>query len=148
MSHWWSCCGSICGCSGTVPDEIQIDITGIIDDVCTDCDEEISGSFVATKTYESEFLCEWRYYYTGSPCNMHHIRMGTVATGTYVQLYVQIWFGTLRPTYWRWLKNLTGESINCAGLSGEVLGWYPIAWPPVYLRCDYDGTFECKVTAL
>ena len=94
MPGYNPCCPSpqeCLGCAGDVPQEIQVDLTGIADDACSLCGL-LNGTFVCA--FDGEWppsessMCTWRYVGdVGGPCDVDEHECGFLAT---VDLHVTI----------------------------------------------------------
>lgn len=97
-----NCCVSCGGCIGDHPNQIQVDISGVVDDNCADCDTEVNGSYVTDFLQEVGNSCTWQYTSDDAPCG-----------ATLVTVTVWVWAG---GEVWAWYS-----------LAGGLVSYY-IAW--------------------
>ncbi len=159
---WFPCCvgtgtGTVCVCDdcGTanlVPDEWQVVMSGIVDDVCSDCDSGLDGTgfndtFVLGNCQIGAFdVCLWYYELPSTTCQADYVLL-TLKENTPGNWFFAVWAAdSLAPSNpankeFSFSKNYAARP-DCGGLSGESLS--PDLSPT---QCDISSA-TCLVTAL
>ena len=140
------CCAAVnpgCGCADQ-PTSWTVTITGMTDDLCTDCNESTNGTF--SLSFVSS--CLWRY--TLSPF------CGGVATAK-LELLITDLVGSFRvDVFWTlaggfgagvytWQKTVAGS--NCM-LSATDVPWLSESEDPLSNFCTAGAGTTCTVTAV
>ena len=88
---WYPCCGGggeCPHCSGNAPLELQVDIAGLADGAtCTECDENMNGTFVLSYVGEISNQCCWDYE-GGDFCSWDRLRCCVIDSGGTLTLSV------------------------------------------------------------
>lgn len=151
--HEDCCCGDIeCAlCSSTPPDQFQVDIAGVVDNACPDC-EFFNDTWILTNTIRGGSCsavgegCFWWYKFPSATCTAVGIYLFIAQDATPVTpYYLGVVVTTLDADCGGIVFNFTKRSaakFDCANLSG-----YDVPWDYTFTQCD-ASLATCAVTAL
>ena len=144
------CCGPVCTRCDGAPEQFQIDITGVVDAACTNC-EFCNNTFIVDYTGEA-FFCNWEYIDSGADllCGGTNTNPTKVTVqqffnaGVYeTEVAVAAWnsFLTNYGDKIQWKYNHGATKPDCTAISGLNIPFL------VNFGCE-GGSSTCTLTAL
>ncbi len=148
------CCGGCTGClSATVPESMQIDITGVDTVQCGSNCSSFNGTFILTRTnfltyftVDTPGFCSW-YYPFPSPigCSPSGNFLGLTMSVSAIDCRVAANFdGSLALMFPGWASTASGYR-DCASFASFSLNWFS---PGPGTGGCYTNASSCLVTAL
>jgi len=139
------CCGGGSDClrceSGTAPQQIEVVITGVTNNFCSDCDDWNDTWILDFVTISADDLCRWEYIIDPTSCSATFIDGRILNVGGNAQFIIAF---RSPPTVLQgsWKSNVVGSPIDCSDLAALSFSAQPIGFP-----CNEDSS-TCVVTSL
>ena len=115
------CCGGKCGgCSGDIPQEVEVIISGVVNRDCFDCGS-LNGTYVLDYSAfigQEALACQWLYEFPSPICGIRFV----VARGISGELWVSFASNDYTDTKNAW-QNLAGPA-DCSSWNNEPLPYW------------------------
>jgi hypothetical protein len=155
-----TCCATVdeCElCDGSNPGQWQVEISGILDGTCSDCDDPVSGLNGTFILNESEHEhgpfenCRWKYTLPDLRCvdggegfTSLELLIDFWALSAWRIMVVWVYTTGWMPTQIYWQKSWGASHVPCSTLVDEPIPY----WMGGDDVCFADETAQCLVTAL
>lgn len=122
--------------SDLAPPRVQVDISGIVDNTCADCDTW-NGTFILDKAVFGVGICDWSY--EGSLCGDAALFVRLSLSGANIELQVNLQ-SVAGGFIWR---TISATDFDCMGWSATSVAGFSAVLNP----CDFSGS-AVTITAL